>query len=76
MLRPPVYTGGNPRPAAPNVVPLSGDIDQRLAQVVGMVNALAASLPHEPVILQDTSGQSWLVTVSTAGVLQTTLITR
>lgn len=64
---------------APFVAPTSGDLDQRLAQIVGMVNSLrsiATAPTFTQLTLTDELGQSWLVTVHSDGSLHTSLVPR
>jgi hypothetical protein len=66
-------------PAAPFVAPLSGDINQRLAQVADALNrkADANGASVFPYIgLTDSSGQTWKVTVDTSGALHTEVVPR
>lgn len=66
-------------PAAPFIAPVSGDINQRFAQVAAAINqkADANSASVFPFIgLTDSSGQTWKITVSTTGTLQTEVVPR
>ena len=61
----------------PTQVPLVGTLDERLgalAQAIDRKADLLGAPTFAGLVLQDSSGQSWVVTVSTSGVLQTTLV--
>lgn len=62
------------QPPAPFVVPLSGDIDQRLSAIVDAINRKADRLA--PVLLRSPDGTTWAVSVDDTGTLQTTAVTR
>jgi hypothetical protein len=66
-------------PAAPFVAPLSGDINQRLAQVADALNrkADANGATVFPFIgLSAPDGSTWKISVTAAGVLQTEQVPR
>jgi hypothetical protein len=66
-------------PAAPFVAPLSGDINQRLAQVADALNRKADAngatvFPYIGLTAPD--GSTWKITVDTSGVLHTEQVPR
>lgn len=66
-------------PAAPFVVPLGGDLDQRFAAVANAINGKADANGASvfPFIgLIDPTGQTWKVTVDATGALQTEVVPR
>jgi hypothetical protein len=66
-------------PAAPFVAPLSGDINQRLAQVADALNrkADANGATVFPFIgLSAPDGSTWKISVDTSGVLHTEQVPR
>jgi hypothetical protein len=66
-------------PAAPFVAPLSGDINQRLAQVADALNrkADANGATVFPYIgLSAPDGSTWKISVDTSGVLHTEQVPR
>jgi hypothetical protein len=74
MATPPVR-----RAPAPFVSPASGDLDQRLAQVVGYINSIRSTMnapTFSQLTLVDELGQSWLVSVDSSGALHTSLVPR
>lgn len=65
-------------PASPFVAPTSGDIEQRLAELVQMINSKADTLqrPVYPAIgLIAPNGTVYQVTVDNAGVIHTATLT-
>ena len=68
-----------PRPPAPFVAPVSGDIEQRLAQITDMVNAMqdTNTSPTYPWVgLTDELGQTWRLYMQSNGQLRSELVTR
>jgi hypothetical protein len=66
-------------PPAPFSAPTTGDINQRLAEVANAINAKAsATVPtaFKFLGLIDSTGQTWKVTIDTAGVLHTEVVPR
>jgi hypothetical protein len=67
-------------PPAPFSAPTSGTIDQRLADMAAAINRKADAGIQGPafhfVALIDTTGQTWKVTVDSAGALHTELVPR
>ena len=66
-------------PPAPFTAPTTGDIDQRLAEMANAINAKAsASVPtvFKFLGLQDSTGQTWKITIDAAGVLHTEVVPR
>lgn len=64
---------------APYTSPLSGSIDQRLAQLVDYINSvrsIAVSPTVSRLTMVDELGQSWSVTIDSAGAFHTSLIPR
>jgi hypothetical protein len=67
-----------PHPPAPFSPPVSGDIDQRLAQIVQMVNQKADATvtpAYHSLALIDETGQTWRLRVFPDGTLHTDLVT-
>ena len=67
-------------PAAPFQAPVSGSIDQRLADMAAAINrkadaGLANTAVHFIGMIDDT-GQTWRLSVDSAGVLHTELVPR
>lgn len=63
-----------PHPPAPFAPLVSGDIDQRLAQIVQMINAKAdATVPtaYHSLALIDATGATWRLRIMTDGTLVT-----
>lgn len=64
---------------APFTAPTSGDLEQRLAQIVGYINSVR-SVAIRPTVaaltMTDETGQSWSVTIDSTGALSTALIPR
>jgi len=66
------------RPAAPFIAPLSGDVDQRLAQLAQAISRKAdeTSVPtYARVILVAPGGSRWSLVVNDSGVLATEQVT-
>jgi len=59
-------------PPAPFVAPVGGDIDQRLAQIVDVINTKASSTAEpifSAVLFRATDGSTWRMRVSPTGTL-------
>jgi hypothetical protein len=67
------------RAPAPTATPAGGTLDQRLSQLAIAVSR-KADVTTEPtynaIMLRDSAGATWRVTVDTAGVLHTAAVTR
>ena len=67
-------------PPAPFTAPTSGDLDMKLATIAAEINRKAdqgvqgTAFPF--LALQDSSGQTWRVEITTAGTLVTSLVPR
>jgi hypothetical protein len=67
----------SPQAPAPFVAPVSGDINQRLAQVAQAINrkADATTVPSfSAIILRAPNGASWQLSVDNAGALSTAVL--
>jgi hypothetical protein len=66
-----------PRPPAPFIAPVAGDMDQRLAQVAQAINrkADATTVPSfSAIILRAPNGSSWQLSVDNTGALSTAVV--
>ena len=66
-------------PPAPFTAPTGGDLDVRLAAIAAAINGKASATvapAYHFLGLIDASGQTWKVTVSTTGTLQTEIVPR
>lgn len=64
---------------APFSAPTSGDLEQRLSQIVGMVNSvrsIAVAPTVTSITMTDPTGQAWSITIDSTGALHTALIPR
>lgn len=64
---------------SPYATPTSGDLDQRLSQIVGYINSLrsvATSHSFTSITMTDELGQPWSITIDSTGGLHTALIPR
>lgn len=65
------------RPPAPVVAPLTGDIDQRLAQIAQAISARSVPEPtYSAVGLIAPDGSTWRLTVDATGALHTARVSR
>ena len=66
-------------PPAPFTAPTGGDLDVRLAAIANAINGKASATvapAYHFLGLIDPSGQTWRVSIDTAGVLHTELVPR
>ena len=66
-------------PPAPFVAPVGGDIDQRLSQIVSMINSLQAtnvSPTFDHITLRDELGRTWALYMQSNGQIRTELVAR
>lgn len=64
---------------APFATPLSGDLDQRLAQIVGYINSMRSIVTtptFDHIAMTDELGQTWLLYMQSNGSLRSVLVTR